>query len=82
MEVTKDVIQQYAFAPVKAHMKISWLWNNVQSSSKNILSKALEVKVRYERDLPIWVEAITKDFRAWHTYITSELHEEENDLSI
>lgn len=82
LEVTKDSIQQYAFAPVKVHMKLSWMWNNVQSISKIILTEELEVKMHYKGDLPDQIEVITKEFKAWNTYIKNELHEEENDLSI
>jgi len=52
LEVTKDIIPQYAITPVKAHMN-SWLWNNVLSSSKTILIEALEVKNRYIGDLVV-----------------------------
>lgn len=44
-EITKKIILQYAIAPAKLHMKLSSLWNNVQSSSKSILSRALGVKM-------------------------------------
>jgi len=53
LEVTKDIILQYTIAPVKAHMKLSWLWNNVESKFKNILTKALEVNIHYISDFPI-----------------------------
>ena len=82
LEVTKDLILYYAFAPVKVNMKLSWFWNNVHSSSKNILMEALEVKMRYMGDLPVRFKAISTKLRAWNTYIISELHEEANDLSI
>lgn len=75
LEVIKDIIQQYAFARVKYKMKLSWLWNNVQSNYKNILTDALEVKMCYKRDLLDLIEDITKEFKAWHTYIINELHE-------
>jgi len=82
LEVTKDIIESYEFPLVKAHMNLLWLWNNVQSSFKNILTKAFKVTMRYKWDLPIQVEVVTKDFKVWHTYITCELHDEKNDLSI
>jgi len=53
LEITKDIILQYSITPAKAHMKFSWQWNNVQSSSKTILTKALEVKMWYVANLPI-----------------------------
>jgi len=82
LEITRDIILQYTFAPVKTHMKLSWLWNNVWSRSNNTLTKALEIKMQYKEEFPVRVEIIVKEFRAWHTYITSKLHEEENYLSI
>jgi len=44
--------------------------------------EALEVKMRYARDFPAPVKLISMEFRAWHTYITNELHEEANYSSI
>jgi len=63
-------------------MKFSWLWNNVQTRSMIILTDALEVKMRYVEDLPVQVKSISIEFKAWHTFTTNELHEEENDLLI
>jgi len=34
------------------------------------------------RGVPVRVKAISTKFRAWQTYVTNELHEEANDLSI
>lgn len=34
LEITKDIILQYAIAIVNAHMKLSWLWNNIQSTPR------------------------------------------------
>ena len=45
LDFTKDIILQYAIARVKAHMKLSWLSNGVQSRSKNILIEDLKVKM-------------------------------------
>ena len=38
-------------------MKLSWLWNNVQSSSKTILTEVLKVKMNYVGGLPVPVKA-------------------------
>lgn len=53
LEITQDIILQCGITLVKSHMKLSWLWNNVQSSSKTILIEALEVKMRYETDFSV-----------------------------
>ena len=80
--MTKVVIQYYVFSPVKSHMKLSWLWNNVHSSSKSIFSEALEVRACYKGDLLDKIEDITNNFMVWKTYITNEIHEEAHGLSI
>lgn len=82
LEVTKDIIQQHAFSLVKVHMNLSWFWNNMRSRFKNILTEALEVNMHYKVDFPEWIEDIKKEFKSWKYYITNELHEEENGLSI
>lgn len=82
LEITKDIILQYSIMLVQAHMKLSWLWNNVQSISKTILIKVLEVKIWYAADFVVWVKVISTEFRACNTYIANEIHEESNDFSI
>ena len=38
--------------------------------------------MRYVGDYLVWAKAMSIEFREWHTYITNELNEEENYLSI
>ena len=40
----------------------------------------LEVKMHNARDLPVQVKVISIKFRAWHTYINNDIHEEANDF--
>lgn len=84
IEQIKQALEQEGLETTKAntHMKLSWLWNSVQSSSKTILTEALVVNMRYATDLSVRIKVISTEFRAWHAYITNELQEEENDLAI
>lgn len=45
LEITKHIILQHEIAQEKVHVKLSWMWNNVQCGSISILTKALEVKM-------------------------------------
>lgn len=38
--------------------------------------------MHYTGDLTVQVKDISLEFRAWHAYITNELHVEANNLSI
>lgn len=63
LEITKDITLQYVIAPTKAHMKFSCLWISLQSSSKSILTEALEVNMWFAADFLVQIKFIAIEFR-------------------
>jgi len=50
------------------------LLNKLQGESKIVLPDALECRVRYDQELSQKVSDLVVDYKAWHMYVTGELH--------